>query len=261
MRKNSYTASAEGMLVQDAEVLFERGNRQSQTTIIIPLYNYAHHIEQALQSAAAQSTDDVMILVVDDCSTDQSVETVLKWMKMQTGRKGLTLLKNSKNSKLSITRNTGINYSRSEYCFMLDADNIVYPRCVEKHVQALEARPEADAAYSLIEVFEGRRDVIGAGVFIKEGLIHGNFIDAMAMFRRSALLAMNGYENLRHGWEDYELWLRMIEQKKIAIHIPEILSRYRQHERSMLRTQTNRGDNNIELRAYMKKRFSWLDLH
>lgn len=261
MTKNSSTAPANSMLVQDAEVLFERGNRQAQTTIIIPLYNYAHHIEQALQSAAAQSTDDVMILVVDDCSTDHSVETVLKWMKKQASRKGMTLLKNKKNSRLSITRNTGVDYCQSEYCFMLDADNIIYPRCVEKHVQTLKYRPDADAAYSLIEVFEGTRDVIGAGVFIKEGLIHGNFIDAMAMFRRSALLAMNGYENLRHGWEDYELWLRMIEQNRVAIHIPEILSRYRQHKSSMLRTQTNVDNNIIELHNYMENRFPWLDLH
>lgn len=249
------------MLVQDTEVLFERGNRQSRTTIIVPLYNYAHHIEQTLQSAAAQSTDDVMILVVDDCSTDQSVDTVLKWMARQTGQKGMTLLRNRKNARLSVTRNTGIDFCASEYCFMLDADNIIYPRCIEKHVEALEARPDADAAYSLIEVFEGTRDVIGAGVFIREGLVHGNFIDAMAMFRRSTLVAMNGYENLRHGWEDYELWLRMIDRQKIAIHIPEILSRYRQHQSSMLRTRTNRDDTIVKLHAYMKKRYPWLDLH
>ena len=249
------------MKVQDTELLFERQNRLSKTTIIIPLYNYAQHIKQALQSAAEQSTDDVMILVVDDCSTDNSVETVLNWMKRRTGPKGLTLLRNRKNARLSITRNTGISYCRSEFCFMLDADNMIYPRCVEKHVQALEARPDADAAYSLIEVFEGKKDVIGAGVFIKEGLVHGNFIDAMALFRRRTLLSMNGYEDLQHGWEDYELWLRMIELGKVALHVPEILSRYRQHKSSMLRTQTNRGNNIVELHAYMKERFPWLDLH
>lgn len=248
------------MPIQDAEVLFESGDRQARTTIVIPLYNYAHHIEQALQSAAAQSTDDIMILVVDDCSTDQSVEVALNWMKKQRGRKGMTLLRNSSNARLSITRNTGIEFSQSEYCFMLDADNIIYPRCIEKHVETLAARPDADAAYSLIEIFEGARDVIGAGVFIREALVHGNFIDAMAMFRRSALISMNGYEDIRHGWEDYDLWLRMINQNRIAIHIPEILSRYRQHRSSMLRTQTNRDDNIVELHAYMKKKHPWLDL-
>ena len=249
------------MVVQDAEMLFERGNRQAQTTVVIPLYNYAHHIVETLQSAAKQTTDDVMILVVDDCSTDSSVETVLEWMKKQTIKKGMTLLRNKENARLPITRNTAINYCRSEFCFMLDADNIIYPRCIEKHVQALNGRPDADAAYSLIEVFEGRSDVVGAGVFIKEGLLHGNFIDAMAIFRRSVLTSLNGYENLRHGWEDYELWLRMIEKNKITIHIPEILSRYRQHKNSMLRSETNKAENISELHKYLKKRYSWLDLH
>lgn len=250
------------MITQETDPIFKRGALNNNVSIIVPLYNYAHHVVETLDSVAVQSTKDITLIVVDDCSTDNSVDTVHQWMQRQPkNRMGMMLARNRSNAKLSITRNTGIDLSRSNYCFMLDADNILYPRCIEKHVAALVARPDADAAYSLLEVFEGQADVIGAGVFTKDGLKHGNFIDAMAMFRRSMLLAMEGYENIRYGWEDYDLWLRMVKEDKIALHIPEILARYRQHNSSMLRTETNINKNIQLLHETMKKRHEWLDLH
>lgn len=250
------------MLTQESDLVFERGARDNRVSIIIPLYNYAHHVVETLDSVLAQSTDDISLIVVDDCSTDNSVDTVRQWMQRAgRSRMGMMLVSNRANAKLSISRNTGIALSRSDYCFMLDADNILFPRCIEKHVEALSARPDADAAYSLLEVFEGQADVIGAGVFTRDGLRHGNFIDAMALFRRSMLLAMGGYENIRYGWEDYDLWLRMVDEDRIALHIPEILARYRQHNNSMLRTETNVNKNIQFLHDFMKKRHEWLELH
>lgn len=249
------------MLTQESDFVFERGARNNRVSIIIPLYNYAHHVVETLDSVLAQSMDDISLIVVDDCSTDNSVDTVRQWMQRQRRRRmGMVLVRNRANARLSITRNTGIALSRSDYCFMLDADNILYPRCIEKHVEALAARPDADAAYSLLEVFEGQADVIGAGVFTRDGLRHGNFIDAMALFRRSMLLAMDGYENIRYGWEDYDLWLRMVQEDRIALHLPEILARYRQHNSSMLRTETNINQNIQFLHDFMKKRHDWLEL-
>lgn len=250
------------MLTQETDLVFEHGASDKRVSIIIPLYNYAHHIVETLESVLAQSTDDVTLIVVDDCSTDTSVEVASQWMRrQQNSAKNMMLVRNRENARLAITRNTGIRLSRSKYCFMLDADNILYPRCIEKHVHALSARPDASAAYCLLEVFEEQSDVIGAGVFTREGLKHGNFIDAMAMFRRSTLLSMGGYDNIRYGWEDYDLWLRMLEKKQFAIHIPEILARYRKHNNSMLRTETNMSCSIKYLHDFMRQRYDWLDLH
>lgn len=250
------------MRTQQADVIFETGRQISRTSVIVPLYNYAHHIEATLESVLAQSDRDVSLIVVDDCSTDRSIEVVSHWMRRRSDcGMGLKLIRNRSNARLAITRNTGISCAQSDYCFMLDADNLLYPRCIEKHAKALDARPDVGAAYSLLEVFEGRRGVIGAGVFLKPALIHGNFIDAMAIFRRSLLLEFDGYEDIQYGWEDYDLWLRMSEAGKAALHIPEITARYRQHNTSMLRTETNIGKNINELHKIMKKRHPWLDLH
>jgi len=249
------------MITGEVEVVFSSGPLNMRTAVIVPLFNYARYIEETLDSVAAQTDDDICLIVINDRSTDDSLEVAMKWMESASlGRKSARLLSHVVNRGLSITRNSGIAFSRSDYCFFLDSDNILYPRCVEKHVSALATNVHADAAYSLIEVFDARAGISGSNVFNRDRLKHGNYIDAMAMVRRDFLLRMDGYYPIKHGWEDFDLWLRMCEEQGLAIQIPEILSRYRVHESSMLRTQTNLDRNMRELCDTMYARHPWLDL-
>ena len=249
------------MITQDAETIYQSGPVATRVSIVIALYNYERHIEEALDSVAAQTMRDLNIIVVNDRSTDKSLDTAAEWMRAnrQSGL-GMHLLDHRANGGASIARNTGIAASESEFCFMLDADNLLYPRCIEKHVDALDARPDAVAAYSLIEVFEGDLDLLSAGVFAEEGLVNGNFIDVMALYRRATLLDLNGFEKIKYGWEDYDLWLRILESKEIALHIPEITSRYRHHRSSVTRTEQN-SKNVIDLHKEMLRRHPQLKLH
>lgn len=250
------------MVTQDSVSLFENGPRTTRVSVVVPLYNYEKSIIEALDSVAAQSFRDLTIIVIDDCSKDRSSEVVQAWMQEHADcGLGLMLNRNLANSRLATTRNTGLALAQSEFCFFLDADNAIYPRCLEKHVAALDARPEAIAAYGLIEVFGTRAAIIGSNVFSRDRLRHGNYIDAMAMFRTRSLLALGGYHDIRHGWEDYDLWLRLCAAGGYAVQVPEILSRYREHQTSMLRTETNIADNLHALKEDMARRHPWLDLH
>jgi glycosyltransferase involved in cell wall biosynthesis len=250
------------MITRDARILFSHGNADRKASVIVPLYNYANYIVETLESVRVQTFRDLAIIVIDDCSKDDSAAAVTAWMEKHKDC-GLTLvlLQNTRNARLAITRNTGIAHAQSEYCFFLDADNTIYPRCLEKHVAALDSRPDAAAAYSLIEVFDGRSALMGASVFSRAAFKHGNYLDAMAMVRRSVLLEFDGFHHIDYGWEDYDLWLRLCEAKHFALHIPEILSRYREHAASMLRTDTNLPDHIRKLRSMMTERHPWLDLH
>lgn len=249
------------MMVGKTSEIFCSGLGRARASVIVPLYNYEQYIIETLDSVLAQTCREIDLIVIDDCSTDRSVERVEQWMRSQRDSDiGLGLWRNVENVRLATTRNTGINLSTSEYCFFLDADNQIYPRCLEKHLDALDARPAADAAYSLIQVFGKRAGIVGAGVFERDALSHGNFIDAMAMIRRSTLLALDGFHHIDHGWEDYDFWLRLCEADGMAVHIPEILSRYREHAASMLRTETNIPQHISRLHAEMKRRHPWLDL-
>jgi glycosyltransferase involved in cell wall biosynthesis len=249
------------LITQKAETVYEGGTITHRVSVLIALYNYERYIVETLESVAAQTARDITIIVVNDCSTDNSLDVAAGWMRRNAhSGLGMLLLDHAENAGASIARNTGIAAAKSEFCFLLDADNLLYPRCIEKHLEALDVRSDAAAAFSLIEVFEGNRELFGAGVFAEEGLMNGNFIDLMAMYRRSALLELDGFEKIKYGWEDYDLWLRMLESDAIALHIPEITARYRHHHASITRTEQN-STNVLDLHKEMTRRHPRLKLH
>ena len=249
------------MIVQETETLFRHGSSWAPVCVVVPLYNYEKYIAQTLQSVASQDLIDVSLIVVDDCSKDSSADIVKSWLEQNKDRFATAVLaRNITNAGLSITRNTGISLAESDYVFFLDADNLLYPRCLGRHLQAVEQSAGAEGAYSLLEMFEGERGIMGTEVFHRSRLKYGNHIDAMALIRREFLLKVGGYHDIKFGWEDFDLWLRMCEADEFLVQIPEMLGRYRVHHQSMLRTTTNVGKNHIALRENITSLHPWLDL-
>jgi glycosyltransferase involved in cell wall biosynthesis len=249
------------VIAQQTESLFEHGSSWADVCVIVPLYNYGKYIEQTLESVASQLIEDLSLVVVDDCSKDSSPLIVERWIERNRERFTKAILtRNLKNAGLSITRNTGIAAAESPFLFFLDADNLIYPRCLSRHLEAVSASPSAKGAYSLLEVFDADSGIMGTEVFDRERLKRGNHIDAMTMIRREYLLKVGGYHDIKYGWEDFDLWLRMCEAGDFLVQIPEILGRYRVHHQSMLRTTTNVGKYHIELRQNITSLHPWLEL-
>lgn len=249
------------MKVQGANLVYKRGETNRAVSVIIPLYNYEHFIGQTLNSVMEQSFRDVALIVVDDGSRDASCQVVQAWMKGQSATDiSLMLLANTSNAGLSITRNTGLEHSQSKLCFFLDADNILFPNCISRHFEACQARPDAVGSYSLIEEFGGKSGLIGNNAFDRDTLKFGNYIDAMTMIRRQPLVDLGGFLPIKHGWEDYELWLRMCEKDMQLVHIPNVLSRYRHHHSSMLRQHTNLDENIKQLHKNIERLHPWVQL-
>ena len=246
---------------QPSDTIYERGDAARAVSVIVPLYNYAKLVRETLDSVREQSLADLMLIVVNDASTDDSLQVARRWMKEHSDcGLSLRLISHQANAGLAKTRNTGIAASRSTACFFLDADNLLYPKCIERHLAALERHPDSAGAYSLIEEFGSVSGIIGSNVFSRDTLKRGNYIDAMAILRREALDALGGYRDIEYGWEDYDLWLRLSDAGERMVHIPQVLSRYRNHQSSMLRVQTNKLDNIRALSRDMEARHPWLTL-
>ena len=100
-------------------------------SVIIPLYNAENFISECLDSVLSQTLQDFEIIVVDDCSTDNSVAIVESYAEKFGGR--LALLRTKKNSGCAgVPKNRGFNYSRGEYVFFLDADDAIIPTAFEE---------------------------------------------------------------------------------------------------------------------------------
>ena len=211
-------------------------------TVIVSLYNYRRYIIECLESVKPQTIGELDLIVADDCSTDDSAEIAHRWLIENGGRfSKYLLIRHKVNSGPSATRNTAFARSRTKYVFVLDADNLLYPRCLERLVSALD-NCDASFAYSYIERFGEASSLLNTRPWNPGTLQHGNTIDAMVLLRRSIWEKVGGYSTnavMRLGWEDYELWFKIARINGWGIHVPEILGRYRVHHDSLLHTTTN----------------------
>jgi GT2 family glycosyltransferase len=202
-------------------------------SVIITNFNYGRYVAHAIDSVRRQTHDRVELMVVDDASSDASPNQ-LERMLGPAAPMPWQLLRLKHNVGLPAARNLGVKMARGEFVFILDADNHLLPDCVESHVRAAQ-ESKADAAYGVVQTFGTFGGLLSDGEFSAERLARGPYIDAMALFRRSALLEMGLYstEPALYGWEDYELWVRLAAQGRPVIFIPTVLSHYRFHQVNM----------------------------
>jgi glycosyltransferase involved in cell wall biosynthesis len=213
-----------------------------RVSVLVPLYNHAEEVSDALASVVASELGDLEVVVLDDASTDGSAASVVDFLLGHPFLPAL-LLRHPVNRGLGRTRNDLVARARGELVFMLDADNEVYPTALSRLVAALDADPGAFFAYSMLEEHEdGESDMLRSCLpWDPERLAEQNYIDAMSLLRRDELVAIGGYtEDLRlHGWEDYDLWCRCLERGLRGVLVPQILARYRRAGHSMLVSVTN----------------------
>jgi glycosyltransferase involved in cell wall biosynthesis len=161
------------------------------------------------------------------------------------------------NQGLSAARNDGFSRARSEYVFVLDADNTVYPTGLKLLYDALDAQADGAFSYGLIDCFSDtvpNVSLISCLPWDPARLTQANYIDAMALVRKSAWKLAGGYDldmDARFGgWEDYDLWLRLSDQGYSGVFVPTPIARYRVHGSSMLRSFNWAPENAIaELRS------------
>ncbi len=229
-----------------------------QVTVIVTLFNYAHHVEDCLDSIARQTQSDLELIVVDDASTDDGLMRVLRWID-NNARKftALRVAAHLENMGLSYARNSAFALAAAPAVFVMDADNMLYPRAIERCLQAMTSGNSA-GAYTQLELFGDRTGLGLADFWSQERFTTKNYIDAMAIVSKAAWEKVGGYTQLASdGWEDYDFWCKFVEHGFECTYVPEILCRYRTHQTSMSHTQTN--PNAAALILEMAIRHPWLE--
>jgi glycosyltransferase involved in cell wall biosynthesis len=225
------------------DIVYEsRSDVAAEVAVVVPLYNYADTIDEALGSVAGQDLAALAIVVIDDCSTDEGGQQAIAFLESRATRfTTARVVRHRRNQGLSMARNSGIAWSGEPYLFMLDADNRLRPPALSRLLDALNCSG-AGFAYSQLRMFGDEEGIGLADIWQPQRFAIGNYIDAMALIRREALLAAGGYAVLAddHGWEDYDLWCRFVELGFEGVFLPELLCDYRVHSASMLRSRTNK---------------------
>ena len=247
--------------IPDFEIIAEIGARaQSDVAVIIPLYNYAQFVVEALESVRRQSLRSKELIVIDDCSTDHSLAVAKQWIE-QHGREfsHVALLRNRQNSGLALTRNAGFAFSDARFVLPLDADNMLEPECLARCLSAI-VESGASVAFPAIQQFGDAKGTLSASLWRPARLAGGNYIDALALVRKSAWCAVGGYRRMRTmGWEDFEMWCRFVEEGFWGAWVPERLALYRVHGASMIQVARNEDGKRTNLIAEMREIHPWVD--
>jgi glycosyltransferase involved in cell wall biosynthesis len=225
------------------DVLRHKGDpsRSARVTVIVSLYHYARFVTQCLDSVHAQTLRELDLVVVDDHSADESPEVVADWLDRFGERfASYQLLRNRANRGLARTRNAAFAHAATPFVFVLDADNMLYQRCVERHLSALE-QCRASFAFCYAERFGELTGLLNHVPWDPTRFATNNIIDAMVLLRKADWAKVGGYSTDMPvmGWEDFDLWFKLARVSGWGVLVPEVLTRYRVHGTSMLRTVTN----------------------
>ncbi len=193
-------------------------------SIIIPCYNYGRYVGQAIESALAQTYRPTEVIVINDGSTDETVETVSRYP---------VILINQNNQGPAQTFNNGIRASHGEFVSLLSADDLIHPQFLEYTVPVLVRQQKVAFVYTYAVTFGSEHAVLLAKEFDPRKLGEGSFMGGACLMRRDAFDAVGGFDPaLRHG-EDWDLWLNLVECGYVGQLVPRILFAYRKHGRGL----------------------------
>jgi glycosyltransferase involved in cell wall biosynthesis len=197
-------------------------------SVVVPCYNQAHYLGEAIESALAQTYRPLEIVVVDDGATDNTFEVATAYAEVRCVRQP--------NQGLAAARNAGLRRSRGEYVVFLDADDRLLPEALEIGGAVLDAHP--GAAFTV-----GRHRRIAADgsplpVQQRRRVEHDHYVSlvrrcwiampATVMYRRIVLDSVGAFDTALRCAEDYDLYLRLTRRFSIVDHYAEV-AEYRQY--------------------------------
>jgi glycosyltransferase involved in cell wall biosynthesis len=213
-------------------------------SVVLPAYNAAPFIRRTLESVLAQTYEKLEVLVVDDGSTDATIDIV----KEMAARDQRVVLLRQPNRGVAAARNLAIEVSRGEFIAPIDADDIWYPHKIERQVECLtQAGPSVGVVYCWWTRIDEDDRITGyspqwtieGNVFM--ALIYRNFVGnaSLPLIRRAALDRVGLYDpGLKaqdaQGCEDRDIYLRLAERYEFRV-VPDYLMGYRKVSTSMSR--------------------------
>jgi glycosyltransferase involved in cell wall biosynthesis len=215
----------------------EKNASRPLVSVIVPAYNVAGFIKEALDSAFAQTFTGYEVIVVNDGSPDTlELERVL-----EPYRDRIVYLK-QENRGLSGARNTALRHARGQFIALLDADDIWLPDYLEVQTRVMLADSTLDVLYPDAEVFgdapeAGHRFMQlcpSSGEVTFESLVRQECnVMICSMARRETVLKAGGFDETLRSSEDFDLWLRIVKGGGHISYHRQVLARYRRRRGSL----------------------------
>ena len=202
---------------------------EPKISVVMSCYNAEQTVQKAIESILNQSFKEFEFIVIDDASSDQTLEILQQYQKQD---ERITLLTNEFNQGLSYSLNRGIKHARAELIARMDADDISYPNRLQLQYDYMSAHIEVDILGTAVRyVAESRQPVKTMRLPINDQDIKRRVFKKTLVFHPTVMIKKEVYE--QHGYydpdlrwaEDADLWYRLYD--KVVFHnLSEVLLDY-----------------------------------
>lgn len=194
-----------------------------KVSVIMPCFNDGAYIEEAVASIRAQTYPNIELVIIDDGSDEPETKAVLE--KLESS--GAVLLHTNR-LRPAGARNAGIAAATGEYILPVDADDLIAPNYIEKAVKIMDDNDNIGVVYCHADLFGEQSGPWELPDYSLEKMLLDNIIFVSAMFRREDWCKVGGYRTtMKHGMEDYDFWLSILELDRSVHQLPEVLFHYR----------------------------------
>ena len=205
-------------------------------SIIVPVYNAAAFICQTMEMVQAQSFQDWELILVDDCSKDNSVEVIKEYLKEKPDER-IRLIQKEKNEGAALTRNRGIKEAKGTYIAFLDADDVWFSHKLQTQMEFMK-REKAGFVFSAYEFGDENAKGTGRIVHVPKELNYKKALSRTVIFTTTVLLDTKKIpKELIYmpnvPSEDSATWWQILKAGHVARGQDEVLAIYRRPAKSL----------------------------
>lgn len=205
----------------------ERTYTEGLVSVIMPIYNAEKYLADTLNSIFSQDYKDIEIVLVDDCSKDNSANIIMEYQKEHPQ---IVYYLQEKNMGAGAARNKALELAKGQYVAFLDSDDIWLPDKINRQIELMK-KTDSPFSYTAIEMMDEKGETIKGKRKIKETcnykyLLHNTIIATSSVVIDRTVLG-DFRMPLRRGGQDYATWLMLLRGGAVARGINETLVRYR----------------------------------
>lgn len=206
----------------------------------MPVYNAAPYLRKAIDSILHQTFTDFELILINDCSKDESESIIQSYTD-----KRIRYVKLTQNKGVVGASNEGIALAKAPYTCVMHSDDIAQPERLQKQKAWLDVRPATAAVATFITFINESDEVTGfwdvdrnavSAKSIRNMMLWENCIAHPTVMLRTPIYKRYGYRLSQQAQEDYDLWMRMLADGLVIEKIPEALLHYRRHQTSITGT-------------------------
>ncbi|MEG4425541.1 MULTISPECIES: glycosyltransferase [unclassified Microcoleus] len=209
---------------------------QPLISVIIPCYNHAKYVREAVESVVSQTYQNWECIIVNDGSTDDT-SNFANYLIQLYPQTSIRLI-DKPNTGPADSRNVGVQQSSGKFILFLDADDRIHPNFLEECLEILLAKPQVGFVYTDMQHFGANCDLVIHGDFDPNRFLRDNQAPVSSLFRKGIFEEVGGLKKvMKLGCEDWEFWVSAYEKGWLGYRLPKPYLYYRQHGDGSSRTQ------------------------